>query len=443
MRTAALALAGLLALAVPATADLPAVNGRIAYDQGGNPSAIWTIAQDGYFPRKLANGREPAWSHDGTALAYVTGQGDTAASGQLALMNADGSNQRIVDTDLGPNISRPSFSPDGTQVVVAAFGDLYVVPLAGGRSRLLVADGDYPVWSPDGSLIAFVRNYSTIMLVRPDGSGLRDLTANGAGNTYNRQISWSPDSKRIAFTSGGYGGIDAIAVDGTGLTRLVPYGQDGFTRSVPAWSPDGSRIAFLENADLCTADADGSGSDVARLTYTPISQEPPGDPAWQPLPPGSTPAGLAGRVAGPAPGYPTGTPWYPSCDHPDDLVEIAATGPPRAKLGSWVTYTVTVTNRSHSPIGPVIISDVLSWKVPGRAPSPSQGRCGPFQRSELPGRPPVSECEVGGLLSGYSATIKVRLRMTKLGTFVNTAIKNGGAPGLVERTVKTRTRVVR
>jgi uncharacterized repeat protein (TIGR01451 family) len=443
MKLVLLALAGLLALALPAAADVQAVNGRIVYDQEGNPSEIWIVNQDGSSPRELAYGRQPAWSHDGTTIAYVSGQVASAYAGELTLMNADGSDQRLVDTDLGPNVTHPSWSPDRTHVVVSAFGDLYLVPLAGGRSRLLVADGDYPTWSPDGSWIAFVRDFNTIMLVRPDGSGLHALTANGAANTSNRQISWSPDSKRIAFTSREYGGIDAINADGTGLTRLVPYGQDGFSRSVPAWSPDGTRIVFLENADLCTAAADGSGQGVARLTFTPISEQPPTDPAWQPLPPGSTPAGTPGATAGPPPGYPRGTPWYPSCDHPDDLVTVTATGPPRAKLGTWVTYTITVTNQGHVPIGPVIVSDILSSKVPGAAPAASQGRCSGFQRSELPGHPPVSECELGGLLPSNTATIRIRLRMTRPGTFVNTAIKNGGAPGLVERTARTNTRVRR
>ena len=443
MKTALLALAGLLALAVPATADLPRVNGKIAYVLEGAPSRIWVVDQDGSNPHRLGDGRQPVWSRDGTRIAFISGIGGAANSGELAVMNADGSGRHLIDTDLGPNISRPSWSPDGTRVVVSAFGDLYVVPLSGGRSRLLVPDGDYPTWSPDGSMIAFVRNFTTIMLIRPDGSGLSNLTANGAGNTYNRKISWSPDSKRIAFTSGGYGGIDAINVDGTGLTRLVPYGQDGFTRSVPDWAPDGSRVAFLENADLCTAAADGSGTGVARLTFTPITQEPPTDPAWQPLPAGSTPAGVPGRSAGPPPGYPRGTPWYPSCDHPEDLVTIAVRGPARAKLGSRVTYTVTVTNAGHAAIGPAIVSDVLSRKVPGAAPAASQGRCGAFGRSELSGHPPISECELGGLLPGDVATITVRLRLTKLGNFTNSAIKNGGAPGLVERTARVTTRVVR
>ncbi len=443
MRSALLAAVALLAFAVPATADLAAANGEIAYVLEGNPSTIWVVDQDAANPRELGDGRQPAWSHDGARIAFISGIGSAATSGELSVMNADGSGRHLIDTDLGPNVSRPSWSPDGTHVVVSAFGDLYVVALSGGRSRLLVPDGDYPTWSPDGSLIAFVRNFTTIMLVRPDGSGLSNLTANGAGNTYNRKVSWSPDSKRIAFTSGGYGGIDAINVDGTGLTRLVPYGQDGFTRSVPDWSPDGSRVVFLENADLCTAAADGSGNGVARLTFTPITQEPPTDPAWRPLPPGSTPAGVAGRSVGPPPGYPLGTPWYPSCDHPEDLVTVTAKGPRRAKLGAWVTYSATFTNGGSAAIGSVVVSDVISRKVPGAAPSASQGRCAAFTRSELPGHPPVSDCQVGSLLPGGSATIKVRLRMTKLGTFVNTAIKDGGAPGLVERTARVTTRVVR
>jgi hypothetical protein len=47
------------------------------------------------------------------------------------------------------------------------------------------------------------------------------------------------------------------------------------------------------------------------------------------------------------------------------------------------------------------------------------------------------------LLPGGAATIKVRVRMTKPGAFTDTAIKNGGAPGLVERAARATTHVVR
>lgn len=240
MRSVVIALVALLALAVPAVAEFPGVNGRIAYDRFANRNEIWLMNQDGSDQHEIAAGRQPAWSPDGRQIAYVSGFGTTSDAGELAVMNADGSSQHVIDTDLGPNVSRPSWSPDGKQLLVSAFGDVYVVSLAGGRSRLLVRDGGYPAWSPDGSVIAFVRGHATIMLVEPDGSDLHQLAPAGLGNTSNPRFSWSPDGKRIAFTAVDYTSIEAIDVDGTNLTKLV--GADQFGPSVPAWSPDGKRM---------------------------------------------------------------------------------------------------------------------------------------------------------------------------------------------------------
>ena len=133
MRKVAFAVGLLLVAATPATADFHAVNGRIAYERVGH---IWLTNQDGSDQRDVAAGNQPAWSADGTRIAYVESQFSSPV-GELRVMNADGSGQRTVDDDLGPSITTPSWSPDGTQIVVAAYGDLYAVPVAGGRSRLV------------------------------------------------------------------------------------------------------------------------------------------------------------------------------------------------------------------------------------------------------------------------------------------------------------------
>ena len=429
MRRLVLALAILLVTATPATADFPGVNGQIAYDRAGQ---IWLTNQDGSAQHEIATGGQPAWSADGKRIAYVANP-TGSTTGELMVMNADGSNQRPIDTDLGPNVTTPSWSPDGTQVVVSAFGDLYAVPVAGGRSRLVASNGTNPTWSPDGSLIAFTRGTTTIMLVHPDGSDLHALVPSGTGNTANPQISWSPDGKRIAFTGVSDGGIDAVGVDGTGLEQIVPHGY--FGRSVPAWSPDGTRIAFLDNGDLCTAAI--GGAEVARLTWTPITIEPPGRPAWQPLPPGSVAAGVAGSSVGPLPGYPRGTPWYPSCDRPDDLVTVSASGPSFAYLGSLVKYTVTFRNGGNAPIL-VTAANVVSGGAP-RAAAPGQGRCYPFSRHSGGWE---NECDLGGLLAGDVVAVRLPVVPGRAGTLEVTGYK-GASAGQQQRTSTTRTDVVR
>jgi len=111
-----------------------------------------------------------------------------------------------------------------------------------------------PVWSPDGSRIAFVqtdgKGYADIMLLDVATERLKRLT-NMDG--LNSEICWNPAGNRIAFLSdrGGSPQIYLMDDDGTNVRML---GIGGSYNSSPAWSPDGSMIAFVsrfeDNFDL-------------------------------------------------------------------------------------------------------------------------------------------------------------------------------------------------
>ncbi len=118
-----------------------------------------------------------------------------------------------------------------------------------------------PIWSPDGSKVAFVSNFTK--------SGLSQwnvfvMQASGTGNEINvatqvtpytfpgskqlvkiSDLAWSPDGSRIAYTRGNNAGADAVELvnaDGTSVYPL-PIGGPGSNRH-PSWSPDSSKIAY-------------------------------------------------------------------------------------------------------------------------------------------------------------------------------------------------------
>ena len=103
-----------------------------------------------------------------------------------------------------------------------------------------------PVWSPDGSGIAFVSDRDgdwEIYVMNADGTEQRRLTR---APGIDRAPAWSPDGARIAFESNRSGEFDifVIAGDGSGERVLIERsGQD----LEPCWSPDGGRIAFIGN----------------------------------------------------------------------------------------------------------------------------------------------------------------------------------------------------
>jgi Tol biopolymer transport system component len=139
---------------------------------------------------------------------------------------------------------------------------------------------DAPSWSPDGKRIAFTsfrHGRGDIYVVNADGSGEQRLTTNPA---HDDLATWSPDGSRIAFSSLRDGNFEIYVMnaDGTGQTRLTTDPEDDFS---PSWSPDGRRIAFRSNRDsngeIYVMNVDGTGQ--TRLTFNTASDH---SPAWGP-----------------------------------------------------------------------------------------------------------------------------------------------------------------
>jgi Tol biopolymer transport system component len=278
---------------------------------------IWVMDPDGGNRRQLtespgaavdASGSgNPAWSPDGKLIAYAS-SGEAVAEDQrdldIYVMQADGSERRRLTNDRVPD-GVPAWSPDGERIAFAhARGqgteraDGVIVSMdANGEGRIEITLHDetrnivydsQPAWSPDGSLIAFVRatlgpgvsGRVDIYVVDPTGAGERLLIEDAA------EPAWSPDGSRIAFTSARdrFGQtcfhecspspeIYVARADGTGIVRLTTSEASDHS---PAWSPEGDRIAFTSDRsnrnghenEIYVMDADGS--DVQRLTTNDV-----------------------------------------------------------------------------------------------------------------------------------------------------------------------------
>jgi Tol biopolymer transport system component len=176
-------------------------------------------------------------------------------------MNADGSRQHRLTEDGG----FPVWSADGSTIAYAPGGGpsgkssiAIMNPDGSGQRRLPGTDyGEYPSWSPDGRRIAFSSNLSghaVISIVDVGGSRVVDLSSVGEGG----KVAWSPDGRSILFQShrdhsDNYNDVYVVRPDGTGVKRLTRANGE-----TPAWAPDGRYVVFSAGG-LFIMRADGSG----------------------------------------------------------------------------------------------------------------------------------------------------------------------------------------
>jgi Tol biopolymer transport system component len=163
-----------------------------------------------------------------------------------------------------------------------SIGRVYVRNADGsGTRRLTSGEDSSPVWSPDGTQIAFTHidgiGHATLIVMDADGTDQTPVTGD---DTDAFSPAWSPDGGRLAFDGrvGVDGGIFAIGVDGTGLERLT----DEFGDYGPAWSPDGARIAFTSNRDSLLGEVYAMRSDGAHITRLTANGVPDYRPGWSP-----------------------------------------------------------------------------------------------------------------------------------------------------------------
>ena len=212
---------------------------------------------------RKAEGRHPDWSPDGKQIVFNSLR---SGKNEIYTINADGTGIKRLTNNTREDIN-PQWSPNGSWIVYETtknlstggwYSELCVMNSDGTELKELIV-GVSPHWSPDGKYIAFsgsVDSEDDIFLIKPDGTGLKNLSNNNADEF---DFSWSPDSNLIAFvTNRDYNAeIYLLCVDCEDNQQINITNSDTNDQK-PSWSPDGTQIAFLSDDILCVMNADGS-----------------------------------------------------------------------------------------------------------------------------------------------------------------------------------------
>jgi WD40-like Beta Propeller Repeat len=274
-----------LLIAVPARAVAP-VNGQIAF---GTDGRIFRIDPDGSSLEVFTGGRDPKWSGDGTVMVF------SRNNDIYSIRATDGYLERDLSAKSYKDEDQPAISPAGTRILFRRGGSIWKMNSAGtGRVNLSKGTTDQrPVWSPDGTKIAFQRveaTCSTIWLMNPDGTGQTPITPCTDGET-DADPAFSPDGGRIAYS---YQGADydqtyptfdirTINVDGSDIVTIVcgcrtpAYSPDGTLIVANAWSP--------EEATFGTISVNGGSFTPLATLNSDSGVHFESVPSWGPVPP--------------------------------------------------------------------------------------------------------------------------------------------------------------
>ena len=215
---------------------------------------------------------DPSLSPDGKQVVFVAMKTGEKPEGSIYVVNTDGKERKKI-ADVKGLATSPVWSPDGKQIAFTSFAiDMAAPPKfslqimdTDGKNKKEIGEGIISDWSSDGKKMLVARMEGGMgfdphmYLMDADGGNAKKLSDDKA-----MMGTFSPDSKRILFISGGEDQPDiyVMNVDGSDKKQLTKSAEMEMS---PRWSADGKQVYFFRLPQNMSGDLLSSKVDIYRI----------------------------------------------------------------------------------------------------------------------------------------------------------------------------------
>jgi Tol biopolymer transport system component len=224
----------------------------------------------------IPNSRGLSLSPDMSRMAFI--QPDEDNDLQIWVSHLDGTNlQQVTHAPTSIQSNDLQWRPDGRFISYTYGGKIHLIAVESSEDRVLIEEGAFGVWSPDGTTIAYTVNVpiedsvtqTYIYTADAQGQHIRQITFKEGPIHYDSQPAWSPDGQFIAFLRNDKM-LYVMRVDGT-VARLIVEAPPDMHLENPSWQPMPVSALDATSTPFPTLTA---VPPVTAVTHVPVTRAP-------------------------------------------------------------------------------------------------------------------------------------------------------------------------